>query len=62
VIGRPTITLHVTNLLDTVDQYPSGYSWQYIIRDSAGTDTFSGIPYYYPMATRNFVVTVDFSL
>jgi iron complex outermembrane receptor protein len=62
VIGRPTITLHVTNLLDTVDQYPSGYSWQYITRDTAGSDVFSGIPYYYPLATRNFIVTIDFKL
>jgi iron complex outermembrane receptor protein len=61
-LGRPTIALYINNLLDTIDQYPSGYSWQYIVRDSGGNDSLSGIPYYYPLATRNFVVTLDFKL
>jgi iron complex outermembrane receptor protein len=61
-IGRPTITLYVNNILDKVDQYPSGYSWQYITRDAGGNQTFDGIPYYYPLATRNFIVTIDFNL
>jgi len=60
-LGRPTITLYVNNLLDKVDQYPSGYSWQYITRGSGG-DTLAGIPYYYPLATRNIMVTVGFHL
>jgi iron complex outermembrane receptor protein len=59
--GRPTITLHVNNVLDQVDQYPSGYSWQSITRGDAG-DTLTGIPYYYPLATRNIMLTVDFKL
>ncbi len=61
-LGRPKITLFVTNLLDRVDQYPSGYSWQYITLDGGGNNTFGGIPYFYPLATRNFVVTLDFRL
>lgn len=61
-LGKPKITLFVTNLLDKVDQYPSGYSWQYITRDDGGNNNFAGIPYYYPLATRNFVVTLDFKL
>ena len=61
-IGRPRITLYVTNLLDKVDQYPSGYSWQFITRDSGGIDSFGGIPFYYPLATRNFVITLEFNL
>lgn len=60
-LGRPTITLYVNNVLDKVDQYPGGYSWQYISRDSGG-DTLAGIPYYYPLATRNIMVTVGFKL
>ncbi len=60
--GRPTITLYVNNVLDKVDQYPSGYSWQYIVRKAGGQDTIDGIPYYYPLATRNFIVTLDFKL
>jgi len=50
------------NLLDTADQYPGGYSWQYITMSESGERTLGGIPYYYPLATRNFVVTVDFKL
>lgn len=60
-LGRPTITLYVNNVFDKVDQYPGGYSWQYISRDSGG-DTVAGIPYYYPLATRNIMVTLDFKL
>ncbi len=61
-LGRPRITLYVNNVLDTVDQYPSGYSWQYITRDAGGSDSFGGTPFYYPLATRNFIVTLDFKL
>jgi len=59
--GRPRITLYVNNLLGDDDHYPSGYSWRYIVRDSQGHDTVTGIPYYYPLATRSFVATVDFT-
>jgi iron complex outermembrane receptor protein len=58
----PTVTLYVTNLLDTADQYPGGYSWQFITRSESGGETLDGIPYYYPLANRNFIVTLDFSL
>ena len=61
-LGNPKITLFVNNLLDKANQYPSGYSWQYITRDAGGDSTFGGIPYYYPLATRNFIVTLDFKL
>jgi iron complex outermembrane receptor protein len=60
--ARPTVTLYVNNLLDTADQYPGGYSWQYITMSESGERTLGGIPYYYPLATRNFVVTLDFKL
>ncbi|MEE4272917.1 MAG: TonB-dependent receptor [Thermoanaerobaculales bacterium] len=60
-LGRPTITLFVNNVLDKVDQYPGGYSWQYISREPNG-DELVGIPYYYPLATRNIMLTVDFTL
>jgi iron complex outermembrane receptor protein len=60
--GRPKITLYVNNLLGDDDQYPSGYSWLFINRDAGGNDSIDGIPFYYPLATRNFVVTLDFKL
>jgi hypothetical protein len=59
--GRPKISIFFNNLLGDDDHYPSGYSWQYIERDSTGNDTVTGIPFYYPLATRNFVVTMDFT-
>jgi iron complex outermembrane receptor protein len=58
-VGRPTVTLYVNNLLDDDEQYPSGYSYQYISRDAAGNDSIDGIPYYYPLADRSFVVTLE---
>ena len=48
------VSLQVNNLLDSDEIYPSGYSYPYIA-DGAVT----GIPYYYPQATRNAVVLVD---
>ncbi|HEX9726690.1 MAG TPA: TonB-dependent receptor [Vicinamibacteria bacterium] len=53
------ITLFVNNLLDNQDQFPSGYSYQFLVRDGAGGETLDGIPYYYPLATRNFVVELE---
>jgi iron complex outermembrane receptor protein len=60
--GRPTITVYVNNVLDDDEQYPSGYSYQFFTRDEGGNDALTGIPYYYPLASRNIVVTLDFKL
>ena len=57
--ANASITLFVNNLLDNVDQLPSGYSYQFLVRDSARRDTLDGIPFYYPLATRNLVVSLD---
>ena len=57
--ANASITLFVNNLFDNVDQLPSGYSYQFLVRDSAGRDTLDGIPFYYPLATRNFIVSLD---
>ena len=53
------VTLFVNNLLDNPDQLPSGYSYQFLVRNSAGMDRLDGIPFYYPLATRNFVVSLQ---
>ncbi|MGH9461892.1 MAG: TonB-dependent receptor [Vicinamibacteria bacterium] len=53
------VTLFVNNLLDDRDRLPSGYSYQFLVRNSSGTDTLDGTPYYYPLATRNFVVSLE---
>ncbi|MEE8523713.1 MAG: TonB-dependent receptor [Thermoanaerobaculia bacterium] len=57
--GKPRISLFVNNVLDRGDIYPSGYSYLFFNRVD-GHDTLAGIPFYYPLAPRNFVVTLDF--
>ena len=57
--ARPRLKLFVNNLLDGSEHYPSGYSYQFINRDSIGLDALDGIPFYYPLATRNIVVSLD---
>ena len=54
------ITLFVNNVLNNRDQFPSGYSYQFLVRDGAGLDRLDGIPFYYPLATRNFIVSLQF--
>lgn len=60
--GNPRITLFVNNLLDNLDQYPSGYSYQFLTQDSQGQQFLDGIPYYYPLATRNAVISLELDL
>jgi iron complex outermembrane receptor protein len=60
--AQPKLTLFINNLFDIQDQYPSGYSYQFITRESSGMDALDGIPFYYPLATRNFVVSLEFDL
>ena len=56
--GSPRITLFVNNLLDRNDQFPSGYSYQFLVTDE-GQRSLDGIPFYYPLATRNAVVSLE---
>ena len=56
--ANPRLTLFVNNLFDNDDQYPSGYSYHFLNQDSTGGQTLDGIPYYYPLATRNVVLTL----
>lgn len=60
-VGKPRLSVRVNNLLDNRRVFPSGYSYAYVTRD-AGQDQISGIPYYYPAATRSFFVTLDLGL
>ncbi len=60
--AHPRITLFVNNLLDSDEQYPSGYSYQFINRDGAGRDSLDGIPFYYPLATRYAVISLELDL
>ena len=54
------ITLFVNNVLNNQDQLPSGYSYQFLVRDGTGMDRLDGIPFFYPLATLNFVVSLQF--
>ncbi|NHZ73305.1 MAG: TonB-dependent receptor plug domain-containing protein, partial [Nitrospirae bacterium] len=60
--ANPRITLFINNLFDNDDQYPSGYSYQFINQGSTGQQTLDGIPFYYPLATRNAVLTLELDL
>ncbi len=57
--AQPRLRLFVNNLLNNADQLPSGYSYQFINRDSSGGDTLDGISFYYPLATFNAVVMLE---
>ncbi|HKO57063.1 MAG TPA: TonB-dependent receptor [Thermoanaerobaculia bacterium] len=51
------LSLRINNLLNNRRVWASGYSYQYV-----SGDTLTGIPYYYPQATRNAVVMLDVKL
>jgi iron complex outermembrane recepter protein len=57
--GRPRLKVSVENLLDDRRIWPGGYSWLYATRDAAGREAVGGIPYYFPMATRNVTAVLD---
>ncbi len=59
---RPRLTLNVTNLFDRDDHLASGYSYQFLNRDATGTGSLDGIPFYYPMATRAAVLSLEVDL
>ncbi|HEX7830266.1 MAG TPA: TonB-dependent receptor, partial [Thermoanaerobaculia bacterium] len=50
------VSLQVNNLLNAKRVYPSGYSYQYY-----SGDELTGVAYYYPQATRNATVLMDFA-
>ncbi len=52
------LSLQVNNLFDNDRVYPSGYSYQFF---TGGSAIPSGTSYYYPQATRNVIVMLDFS-
>jgi len=60
--GMPRLRLEATNLLNNDRVWPTGYSYQYLDRDAAGTDALAGIPYYYPQATRAVFVALELKL
>jgi iron complex outermembrane receptor protein len=57
--GAPRLRVQAVNLLDDDRLWPSGYSYEYFVRDAAGDETLLGTRYYYPLATRSVYVTLD---
>jgi hypothetical protein len=45
-------------LLNETRLWTSGYSYLYATQGTGGALAFSGIPYYYPQASRNVTVTL----
>jgi len=60
--GSPALRLQLNNALDNHRIYPSGYSYVFLERDERSEDVERGIPYFYPSATRNLLVSVEFRL
>lgn len=50
------VRVHLNNVLNDKRIFPSGYSYLFL----TPAKTIEGISYYYPQATRNAVVTVDY--
>jgi iron complex outermembrane receptor protein len=58
-VGQPRLRVQVANLLDNHRIFASGYSYLYFTRAAGGAETPTGIPYYYPLATRAVYVGLD---
>jgi iron complex outermembrane receptor protein len=56
VAHNMTVRLQVNNVLNDKRVFPSGYSYLFLTPQQ----TIDGISYYYPQATRNAMVMVDF--
>ena len=56
--GRPRLRIFVNNLFDEVDHYASGYSYQFLVQ-SASARTLDGIRYFYPLADRHMMATLE---
>lgn len=61
VLRGATLRVLVNNALDHDEIYQSGYSYQFYVDEAAGR-TRTGTPYFYPGATRNFVVMIDYRM
>jgi iron complex outermembrane receptor protein len=57
--GRPRLRVTADNLLNDRKLWPSGYSYLFATEDSRGGLTYSGTPYYYPLASRSVTMTLE---
>ena len=56
------VSLQWNNILNNKRVFANGYSYVYLTRQRSGEETMSGTSYFFPQATRNFVVMLDFKL
>ena len=45
----------------TLGMDPGRYSYQFIVRDPAGSESIDGIPFYYPLAGRTIMAKLEFN-
>lgn len=58
--GSPVLRLQLNNVLNNDRIYPSGYSYVYVERNERSVEQERGIPYFYPSATGNLLVSLEF--
>jgi outer membrane receptor protein involved in Fe transport len=56
------LSVQGNNLLNSRKLFAYGYDYVWLTRDSSGGESMSGTNYFFPQATRNFVVMLDFSM
>ncbi len=56
------LSLQLNNILDNRRVFANGYSYVYLTRDRSGAESMNGTSYFFPQATRNFIVMLDFKL
>jgi len=60
--GAPALRIQLNNVLNNDRIYPSGYSYVFLQRDERSQLEEQGIPYFYPSATRNVLVSLEFRM
>ena len=58
--GRPKLRINLENLTDNRRIWASGYSYAWLQQNAGGGATLTGIPSYFPQATRSAYVRLDF--
>jgi len=56
------LSVQANNILNNRRVFPNGYSYAFLTREKSGAETLGGTSYFFPQATRNFVVMFDFKM
>ncbi|MFN7941758.1 MAG: TonB-dependent receptor [Thermoanaerobaculia bacterium] len=57
--AKPRLRLQVNNVFDNREAWASGYSYSYLQRHASGGEDLTGVPYYYPLATRHWLANLE---